>query len=343
MQDDILIHKIPHSLKNSKIYDVVVTDLEGNYAYVNETFRNRFSFITDDFIGKPSSITMHPEEEAKMKELVHKCFEYPTECFPIEIRKPLRDGKGYNWTQWESSILRDDELQPIGLLCVGFDITSPQHNNLKLKESQTKFLKTLEAIPNPLLILCEESRILHVNHEFEVIFGYSTCEIIGEKIEVLFQKEKKEDYNKLFRQYIEDSAKKMRVNHFLDFVNKKGDQVTVGISLNSFYDNDNINIIVILEDLTTAKQNQDIIVDQNTALKKIAWKHSHEIRKPVANILGLSDLFDIENLKNEINSETIFFLKEAANELDYVTRSIVEEANKSKYNIQFKKHRRNLY
>jgi hypothetical protein len=54
-------------------------------------------------------------------------------------------------------------------------------------------------------------------------------------------------------------------------------------------------------------------------------------------------LFDIENLKNEINSETIFFLKEAANELDYVTRSIVEEANKSKYNIQFKKHRRNLY
>jgi len=154
-----------------------------------------------------------------MKELVHKCFEYPTECFPIEIRKPLRDGKGYNWTQWEFSILRDDELQPIGLLCVGFDITSPQHNNLKLKESQTKSLKTLEAIPNPLLILCEESRILHVNHEFEVIFGYSTCEIIGEKIEVLFQKEKKKDYNKLFRQYIEDSAKKMRVNHFLDFVN----------------------------------------------------------------------------------------------------------------------------
>lgn len=343
MQDDILIHKIPHSLKNSKIYDVVVTDLEGNYTYVNETFRNRFSFITDDFIGKPSSITMHPEEGAKMQELVHKCFEYPTECFPIEIRKPLKDGKGYNWTQWESSILSDENLQPIGILCVGFDITGPQHNNMKFKESQTKLTKTIEAIPHPLLILCEESYIRYVNNEFENIFGYSASEILCEKLEILFQKEKKKDYNKLFSQYIDDSAKKMRVNHFLNFVNKKDENVVVGISLNSFYDNDNLNVIVILEDLTLAKENQDTIVNQNNAFKKIAWKHSHELRKPVANILGLSNLLNIENLQSETNYKTISFLKEAANELDQITRSIVEVANKSEYNIEFKKNRRNLY
>ncbi|MFO7745010.1 MAG: PAS domain S-box protein [Psychroflexus sp.] len=343
MQDDILINKIPHSLKNSKIYDVVVTDLKGNYAYVNETFKNRFSFITDEFVGKSSAITMHPEERAKMEALVNKCFEHPFECFPVEIRKPLKDKKGYNWTQWESSVLSDENLQPIGILCVGFDITGPQHNNMKFKESQTKLTKTIEAIPHPLLILCEESYIIYVNNEFENIFGYSPREILGEKLEILFQKDKVKDYNKLFSQYIDDSAKKMRVNHFLNFVNKKDENVTVGISLNSFYDNDNLNVIVILEDLTVAKENQDTIVNQNNAFKKIAWKHSHELRKPVANILGLSNLLNIENLQSETNYKTISFLKEAANELDHITRDIVKDANESEYEIKFKKHKRNLY
>jgi PAS domain S-box-containing protein len=217
------------------------------------------------------------------------------------------------------------------------------HNNFKLKEYETKLTKTIESIPHPLLIADASGTINFVNTEFENIFGYSLEEIENEKIEILYPEGCEHEFKKLFEFYIKNSAKKMRIDHYLNFESKNKENITVGVSLNSFYDNDNLNIIVILEDLTIAKQHQDTILNQNDVLKKIAWKHSHEIRKPVANILGLSDLFDEINLDNETNYKTISYLKEAARELDLITQSIVEEANNSEYDFRFKKHKRHLF
>ncbi|SDG83978.1 PAS domain-containing protein [Psychroflexus sediminis] len=343
MQNDILINHIPQSLKNSKLYDVVVTDLDGHYIFVNAAFQNRFSFITNDFIGKHSTITMHPEEYLKTKETVIKCLSHPQHCFPVELRKPLPNGKGYNWTQWEFSAMLDENQQAVGILCVGFDITGPGHNNLKLKEFQTKLTKTIESIPHPLLILDAEQTINFVNTEFELVFGFSICDIVGKKLDLLFPKHLEEKYKRLIDNYVTENPKKIRVNHFRTFKNNANEDLTVGVSLNSFLDDDNLNIIMIIEDLTMAKQNQDIIINQNNAFRQIAWKHSHELRKPVANILGLSNLLDLKNLKSDANYKTISFLKEAASELDFITQSIVKEANENEYEIKFKKHKRNLF
>ncbi|MBZ9787936.1 PAS domain S-box protein [Psychroflexus sp. CAK57W] len=343
MQDEILINHISQSLINSKIYDVVLTDINGDYVFVNETFHSRFSFITDDFTGKPSSIAMHPDEYLKIEEIVIKCFANPKHCFPVELRKPLQTGKGYNWTQWEFSAILDNNQEPIGILCIGFDITGPEHNNLQLKEFQTKLTKTIESIPHPMLILDDEQNINYINREFEVVFGFSISEIIGKKIEILFPEHHKENYNRLLGNYITENQKKIRVNPYRDFKNNKNENITVGISLNSFYDNGNLNIIMIIEDLTLAKQNQDTIINQNNAFRQIAWKHSHELRKPVANILGLSNLLDIKDLKSETNYKTISYLREAANELDLITQSIVKEAIENECEVEFEKNKRNLF
>ncbi|NEV93535.1 PAS domain S-box protein [Psychroflexus sp. YR1-1] len=343
MQNDILINIIPQSLKNSKLYDVVVTDLNGNYIFVNTSFQTRFSFIADDFIGKHSTITMHPEEHLKTEEIVIKCLSHPQHCFPVELRKPIENEKGYNWTQWEFSAMLNENQQPVGILCVGFDITGPGHNNLKLKEFQTKLTKTIESIPHPMLILDAERNINFINTEFEAVFGYSISEIVGKKLDMLFPKALEEKYKRLIDTYITENPKKLRVNHFRNFQNKNKENITVGVSLNSFVDDDKLNIIMIIEDLTMAKLNQDIIINQNNAFRHIAWKHSHELRKPVANILGLSNLLDLKNIESDTNYKTISYLKEAASELDLITQSIVKEASENEHEVKFEKNKRNLF
>ncbi|MBZ9628618.1 PAS domain-containing protein [Psychroflexus sp. CAK1W] len=343
MQNGFITDTIPQALKNSKLYDVVVIDLSGNYMFVNETFQNRFSFITDDFIGKHSFITTHPDEYHKIEEIVMKCLSHPQHCFPVEIRKHIENEKGYIWTQWEFSAILDKDQQPVGILCVGFDITRPEHNNMKLKESKNKVTKTIEAVPHPMLILDDKQTIGFVNTEFEVVFGFSHDDILGRKLDILFPENLKEKYSRLFANYINDEPKKLRLNNYRNFKTSKNKNLTVGISLNSFKDDDNLNIIMIIEDLTLAKQNQDTIINQNNAFREIAWKHSHELRKPVANILGLSNLLDLNDLQSDTNYKTISYLKDAAKNLDLITKSIVKEASKNEYGVKFKKNKRNLF
>ena len=60
-------------------------------------------------------------------------------------------------------------------------------------------------------------------------------------------------------------------------------------------------------------------------LQEIASISSHEIRRPVATILGLTNLFDQNNLENPLNREIIDHIDLTAKELDTVIHRIVEK------------------
>jgi PAS domain S-box-containing protein len=81
----------------------------------------------------------------------------------------------------------------------------------------------------------------------------------------------------------------------------------------------------ILRILMENKRNQDHIIDQNKRLQEIATISSHEIRRPVATILGLVNLFDHEYISNSMNKEILAHLDSTAKELDSVIHTIVEK------------------
>ena len=81
----------------------------------------------------------------------------------------------------------------------------------------------------------------------------------------------------------------------------------------------------ILRVLIENKKNLDHVNQQNERLQEIASISSHEIRRPVATILGLVNLFDITNLQSPINTEIINHLHITAQELDSVIHTIVEK------------------
>jgi len=61
------------------------------------------------------------------------------------------------------------------------------------------------------------------------------------------------------------------------------------------------------------------IEDQNKRLREIAWIQSHRVRVPVASILGLVQLCD---LNDSLNAEIIPKLKISAEQLDKVIMKI---------------------
>jgi PAS domain S-box-containing protein len=107
------------------------------------------------------------------------------------------------------------------------------------------------------------------------------------------------------------------------------------ISLFPVYDKEQ-NIIGIannVQDITDRKNKEQKLIQQNEVLRQIAWQQSHELRRPVANILGLCDL--LKNYQNETKEMKIKYIDcmlQATNELDKIIHKIVLQANESEYN-----------
>lgn len=81
----------------------------------------------------------------------------------------------------------------------------------------------------------------------------------------------------------------------------------------------------ILRVLIENKRTLDHVKDQNRRLQEIASISSHEIRRPVATILGLTNLFDRNEPDNPMNREIINHIDSTAKELDSVIHTIVEK------------------
>ena len=87
-----------------------------------------------------------------------------------------------------------------------------------------------------------------------------------------------------------------------------------------------------VQDITDRKQKELAILQQNEAFKAIAWQHSHELRRPIVNILGLCELLRKHKKETEeLKDDYIDYLYEATSELDQIVNKIVLQANKSKY------------
>jgi len=78
-----------------------------------------------------------------------------------------------------------------------------------------------------------------------------------------------------------------------------------------------IRMIGAIQDITTLKQ-------QNERLTEIAMINAHEIRRPVATILGLLSLFEVA-IECEPNRELIKHLECVTLELDAVIRRIIDK------------------
>lgn len=92
---------------------------------------------------------------------------------------------------------------------------------------------------------------------------------------------------------------------------KNAEKEIIGVALNS-------------TDVTERKLQQDQINIQNAALTRIAIIQSHELRRPVASLLGIMSLIKLEKLNK--NFDYFDMLEHTINELDGKIRGIVQDS-----------------
>jgi PAS domain S-box-containing protein len=142
-----------------------------------------------------------------------------------------------------------------------------------------------------------------------------------------------------------------RWNHYYDralggeiytIINESPDPMTeqvisFEISFNPIYRGDGLitGVGCFARNITERLKTERAIVDQNERLRNIASLTSHELRRPVASMIGLINIMDRENFFNPDNKEIIEHLLTVGKEIDEVIRLIVDntitENTKNRY------------
>jgi PAS domain S-box-containing protein len=444
MTEDDIKSLLPECLLNSETYYLVITDLEGRYIFVNDVFKKRYSFITENLIGEPFFTTICPDDIQVCLQAVEQCLANPNKVVKTEIRKPDTTPNNFYWTAWEYSVFKDRHQTPIGILCLGHDITETEKATQQAKDFAKKVATIIEEIPEGFCQLDRGWIFVAANNHAAQILEVPKETLLGSRIWDLFPDTPDYNYPAAFRKamnenisvtfedylpnlkrwfnavcypstegltiFFRDITQKKRYANtikqqgymlraiyqstseactFIDknFIIRYNNQVAKNITLQifgkeaqigensldymlpeyrdefeSFYNKvllgENITvertdgkqwwqfnmypvfdekhqIIGIahnLKDITDRKNKEFKILQQNEALRQIAWLQSHELRAPVANLLGLCDyLKNYKNEAEEVKEKLIESILEVTEELDKIIHKIVNKANESKY------------
>ncbi len=214
---DEIVSLIPEYLLHSKSYMVVVTDLEGRYTFVNDVFKNRFSFL-DNFIGIPSSDTIHPEDIEKHNIASYTCITTPDIVVEVQVRKPNIASatleSDYYWTNWEFSLFKDVHNQPLGIFCLGTDITETK----RIEDTEKKVQQKLWHSEDKLRAILDSSTDGHIliSPDFKILSINKTAR---NRIQQLFNTIPEEYQD--FHQYIPKGTEEEFKKHFQNALNHK--------------------------------------------------------------------------------------------------------------------------
>ena len=189
------------------------------------------------------------------------------------------------------------------------------------KNSENKLRSFFESSKSSHLLIGRNLEVITYNKTFDDIAFY----LFGKGVTTGNQST---DY--IYPVYIDDFIRNVQtalngetVSHERIVVFKGIDPRWFKISYNPTYDADGkiFGVSFKSTDVTKRKQNEEKILKQNEALRKIAYLQSHELRRPVASILGLMQLLRLED--NDPDSEVLTMMEKAVLELDQIIHQIV--------------------
>ncbi len=173
-----------------------------------------------------------------------------------------------------------------------------------------------------------QGRIEWINEGFSRITEYELPEILGKKPgEFLQGEETNPETIRLMREQIQrQEAVLVEVINY----SKSGKKYWLQLDIIPvFDDNHNLMHFVGFEtDITNQKEQQQRIDTTNQILEEVIYTNSHELRRPVANILGLLQLLEKTKLNKE-DKQLLRFLNDSVQQLDDLLYSILNKVNKS--------------
>jgi len=210
--------------------------------------------------------------------------------------------------------------KPIGLYGICHDLTEQRKAEEALMESEERMLTfTNESLLSIYFFDVKTKKILYSNFAISELMGYSLEELAEIEIYDL-SAHSKEDVDEQIAKVIE--MKKMSNG---ERIWKRKDGKRLSLHVTSFYQNKNGReiIYVAAKDITESKKAEHSLEATNKELETFIYKASHDIRGPLASIMGLTNVSKLE-VTDKTALNYLRMIELATKKLDYVLLELVK-------------------
>jgi PAS domain S-box-containing protein len=273
---------------------IILLDVDGVVTYQSPSATRVTGFTSDENVGKNVFDSFHPDDRSEAERLFKKAFNTPET--PIEESFRLRHKNGsYVWVEGTiTNLLHDESVK--GFIVNYRDVTERRQAEKELKKSEANLRTIYNNTDVSYILLDVKYNILAFNDVTRQILGSSLGKDFGEGKNLMDFVPG--DDEAAMKKRLSEVINGKKVGYEVTLQNEKGiSWLCVNLLPVSGEDKTVLGIIVSIENITDRKSaelerekmTQDL-VQHNKNLEQFAYIISHNLRSPVANIIGLSNM-----------------------------------------------------
>jgi PAS domain S-box-containing protein len=201
----------------------------------------------------------------------------------------------------------NDAGEVIQLIGYGLEITELKKAEYALEKSENLFRSVLNTVGEGIITIDLQNKIVMINDEVTIIWGYSRDSLIGRNIHLLMPEEQLNSFDSAVN-LINDTTEASVLGKPLELAGKRNDGITFPIELKiqrTQVDDEHF-LTIAVSDITKRKKNLEELIearkvaeDSTKAKNLFLANMSHEIRTPMNAVIGLSRLMRQTNLNHE--------------------------------------------
>ncbi len=297
---------------------VIVTDLEGNITYWNKGASVNLEYEADEMLHKSIAALQYNKSSLRLARIVHEIDS--NNSYVAHLRAVTKSGK-LLWLDLKTTYLFGLNNEKTGFLWISNDITQDVLNKEKLLIQKS----AIEAVGVGVVITGAKENdysVIMSNPKFEQITGYSEEEIIGKNIRFLQGEGTNQETIKQMRAALQEQ--KMFDGEILNY-RKNGEPFWNKVMINPIFDDEGklINFVGFQQDITDAKNAKEDLLYKNRELNTFIYKASHDLRSPIASLIGLIKVAQLE-FTNEVICNYLNMMDKTSVRLDKILRTLID-------------------
>lgn len=317
-----------YALDQSSI--VCITDQDGNIKFVNENFVKNSKFSREELIGQNLRIVnsgYHP------KEFFHNLWTtiLSGKVWRNDIKSKAKDGT-YYWADTTIIPFKNKEGKPYQYVAIRNDITKRKDTETALLHSEEKFHTLFDSTKDAIMLL-DNIGFFDCNPAALHMFGFSSKEAFCTRHPADLSPPLQPcgtDSMTLSMQHI--AMARETGSHFFEWIHIRADTREIFIAevlLNRLQLDGKQILQATVRDITERKKAEEEkekltkeLTNKCNELMQFNYIVAHNLRAPVATLLGLCNFFDLKNNSEDDKIKTIEYIQQSIKKLDELIKDL---------------------
>lgn len=248
------------------------------------------------------------------------------------------------WMETHAVPLRNTEGKIISLLAISRNITARKENEASLRHAEERYRTIFENAQEGIYQSTPDGHFITANPSLAIMFGYSSAE---ELIASVFDIGAQLYANPQDRLYMKNLLQKEGKAYGVEFTGLKKNKEIISLRnhVRAIYDNEgNIKYFEgTIDDITERKMTEEKLKIQfaelqktNYELDRFVYSVSHDLRAPLASILGLINVAEMEKPSPSFKNY-LALIRNSINRLDGFIKDILDYSRNSRMDVRIEK------